>query len=252
MHRRVPSPGPIPSWSLVPPISMPRTGGRAMRFSELRAPAPSSDGLLGGEAAEEVVDDPVEDDLVERFDDAHVVDGGVEVVMGERFELAAGEAGDADGGEAVVIGPRDGLEDIRAVSRAGDREQDVTWGREVLELLEEDAVIAFVVCPGHDAGGVIGQAQDFEPLLVIEVAEGALGQIFAEVRGIGAGAAVAADENESAFIVGGFDELGDFLDLGRIELLDFAADDGEVFGNAEFCTEHQYFTWNEGALVVGC
>ena len=54
------------------------------------------------------------------------------------------------------------------------------------------------------------------------------------------------DEDEPAFVVGGFDQLGDLLDLGRIELLDLAADDGQVFGNAEFCTEHQYFTWNEG------
>ena len=33
--RSVPCPNPIPSWSLVPPISMPRTGGSAMLVSEL-------------------------------------------------------------------------------------------------------------------------------------------------------------------------------------------------------------------------
>ena len=31
----------------------------------------------------------MEDDLVEGFDDAHIVDARVEVVVGERLELAA-------------------------------------------------------------------------------------------------------------------------------------------------------------------
>ena len=79
---------PIPSWSLVPPISIPSTQGFSHAISRLRL-AVGVDGLLGGEAAVEVVDDPVEDDLVQRFDDPHVVDRGVEVVMGEGLELAA-------------------------------------------------------------------------------------------------------------------------------------------------------------------
>ena len=45
-------------------------------------------------------------------------------------------------------------------------------------------------------GGVVGEAQDLEPLLVLEVAQGALGEVFAEVRGVGARAAVADDEDE--------------------------------------------------------
>ena len=148
----------------------------------------------------------------------------------------------ADGGQAVVVGPGDGLEDVRAVSRSRDRQQDVAGRGEVLELFEEDPVVAFVVGPGHDAGRVVGQAQDLEPLLVFEVAERALGQVFAEVRGVRARAAVADDEDKPAVVVGGFDQLADLLDLGRIELLDLAADDGQVFGNAEFCTEHQFGT----------
>ena len=104
----------------------------------------------------------------------------------------------------------------------------------------KDPVVAFVVRPGHDPGRIVGQAQDLEPLLSFEVTKCTLRQIFAEVRSVGARAAVAADEDKPAFVrPSGFDELGDFLDLGRVELLDFAADDGEVFGYAEFCTEHQ-------------
>ena len=77
----------------------------AIRSSELRRCAVEY-GLLRGETAEEVVDDPVEDDLVEGFDDAHVVDGRVEIVVGERLELAAGEAGDADGRRGHFRWPR--------------------------------------------------------------------------------------------------------------------------------------------------
>ena len=194
----------------------------------------------------------MEDDLVKRFDDAHVVYGGVEVVMGERFELAAGEAGEAHGRQPLLVRPVDGLEDVGTVARARDGQQQVARRGEVLELLDEDPVVTLVVTPGQDCRRVVGQAEDFEPLLILEVAQGALGQILAQVRSVGARAAVAADEDETAGVVGCFDKLRHFLELGRIELFDFAADHGEVIRNAEFCTEHQYFTWIEGALVVGC
>ena len=47
------------------------------------------DGLLDGETAVAVVDDPVENDLVQRLDDPHVVDVCVHVVVCEAFELTA-------------------------------------------------------------------------------------------------------------------------------------------------------------------
>ena len=84
----------------------------------------------------------------------------------------------------VFLGPGDGLEDVGAVAGAGNRQQQIAGRGEILQLLEEDPVIPFVVGPGHDAGGVVGQAQDFEPLLVLEVAKGALRQILAQVRSI--------------------------------------------------------------------
>ena len=64
-------------------------------------------------------------------------------------------------------------------------------------------------------GGVVGQAQDPQPLLVFKVAQGALRQVFAEMRGIRARAAVADDEDEPALVVGGFDQLTHLLGLGR-------------------------------------
>ena len=161
---------------------------RGLSARSRRWPATS----LAGDPAVEVVDDPVEDDLVQRLDDPHVVDRRVQVVLGQRLELAAAEPGDAHGRQPVGVGPLHRLEDVRAVARARDRQQQVARRGQVLELLDEDPVVALVVGPGHDPGGVVGQAQDLEPLLVLEVAERALGQVLAEVRGVGARAAVAA------------------------------------------------------------
>ena len=47
------------------------------------------DSILRGETAVAVVDDPVEDDLVQGFNDSHVVDGGVQIVMGQALEFPA-------------------------------------------------------------------------------------------------------------------------------------------------------------------
>src|SRR5208282_1573671 len=96
----LPCPWPIPSCSLVPPISMPSTQGSAMRSPRSN---PVVDGHLRGEAAVKVVDDPMEDDLVQGFRDSHIIDGRMEVVMGESLELTAGKAGDSQGGQAVFV-----------------------------------------------------------------------------------------------------------------------------------------------------
>ena len=124
----------------------------------------------------------------------------------------------------MVVGPGDGLEDVGTVARARNRQQQIAGRRQVFQLLEEDAVVTLVVGPGHDAGGVVGQAEDAEPLLVLEVAQGAFRQIFAEVRGIRPGAAVADDEDEPARAIGRLDQFGHLLNLGRVEPTDFLVD----------------------------
>ena len=155
-----------------------------------------------------------------------------------RLELAPAEAGDADGGHPLAVGPLDGLEDVGAVARARDRQQQVAGRGEVLELFDEDPVVALVVGPGHDPGGVVGQAQDLEPLLVLEVAQGALGQVLAEVRGVGPRAAVAADEDEAAGVVGRLDQVADPLDLGQVEPLDLAADPVQILLGPQGGSQH--------------
>ena len=86
-------------------------------------------------------------------------------MLGERAELAAGEAGAAEGVEAAAVGPFDGAEDVGAVAGTADGDQEVAGVGEVFELFDENAVEAFVVAPGEDVGGVVGEAEDAESAL---------------------------------------------------------------------------------------
>ena len=94
--------------------------------------------------------------------------------------------------------------------------------RQVLELFDEDAVEALVVAPGEDVRRVVGQAEDAQALLavVVEVlaAQRALAEVLAEVRGVRAAAAVAADENELAPHITIVNRVGQGLHLGRLDL----------------------------------
>ena len=63
-------------------------------------------------------------------------------------------------------------------------------------------------------------------LVVVEVlaAEGALAEVFAEVRGVRAAAAVADDEHGPAMFVAVVNGVGQGVDLGRVESHQFLAD----------------------------
>ncbi len=95
------------------------------RFTPYRSASSRAvqDGLLGGETAEEVVDDPVEDDLVQRFDDSHVVDGGVELWWASVFSLPPENPVMPMVVRPCSLAQRDGFEDIGAVSRSRYGEQ---------------------------------------------------------------------------------------------------------------------------------
>ena len=175
---------------------------------------------------------------MERFDDPHVVDSRVEVMLGQGLELAAAEAGDAQGGHAVGVGPLDGSENVGAVARARDRQQDVAGRGQVLQLLDEDPVVSLVVAPCHDPGGVVGQAENLEPFLVLEVAQGTLGQVFAEVRGTGTRPAVADDEDEAPGVIRVLDDLAHVLELLEVERLDLAADAIQIILGAQRPSQH--------------
>ena len=69
-------------------------------------------------------------------------------------------------------------------------------------------------------GRVVGQAEDAQAFLAVVVeilaAQRALAEVFAEMRGVRAAAAVADDEDEAAAAVAVKDGVGQRLNLGRI------------------------------------
>src|SRR2546421_225030 len=120
---RSPRPWPIPSCSLVPPISIPSTQTSAMRSALSGANVGE---FLGGEAAVQVVDDPVEDDQVQGFGDPHVVDRRVEIVVRQALELTTRESGDPYGRQPMLVGPADRLEYVGTIAGARDGQQQVS------------------------------------------------------------------------------------------------------------------------------
>ena len=180
----------------------------------------------------------MKDNLVQGLDDSHVIDGHMQVVMGQGLQLAAGEPRETDRGEPVAIGPVDGLENVRAVAGTGDRQQQVAGRRQVLELLQEDPIIALIVGPGHDSRSVVREAQNLQPLLILEVAEGALREVLAEMRRVGARTTVADDEDETTGIIRLFDQVVDVFDKGGVKPLDFVADPREVISRRHRRSEH--------------
>ena len=77
----------------------------------------------------QVVHDPVERRQVDRLDDAHVVERHVQALLGQAAQLAAAEAGAAERLQAVAVGPLDGPQDVRAVARAADGDEQVARRR---------------------------------------------------------------------------------------------------------------------------
>ena len=116
------------------------------------------------------------------------------------LELAAVEAGHAEGRQPVAVGPIDGGQHIGAVARSADRHQQVARLAEIHQLLHEDLVVAAVVADGRQPADVVGQAQHPQRrrdlVAQIFLAEAALAQVLAEVRRRAGRSAVAENENE--------------------------------------------------------
>src|SRR4051812_5799998 len=116
-----------------------------------------------------MVHHPVERGQMNRLDNAHVFDRYMQALLRQVTQLAAGEAGAAKGLEAIAIGPFDGPQYVWTVAGPADGDEQIARTGQVLELLDEDAVEAFVVAPGEDIGRIVGEAQDAEPLLAVVV-----------------------------------------------------------------------------------
>src|SRR5258707_365772 len=130
------------------------------------------------------------------FDDAHVVERHMQIVVRQRLQLAATKPGATERRKVVAIRPLDGLEDIWTVARAADGNEEIAGAGEILQLFDEDAIESFIVSPGQNIGRVIGQAENAETLLgvVVEIfsTDRSLAHVLAKVRGVGTAASVAA------------------------------------------------------------
>src|SRR5205823_1786619 len=93
-----------------------------------------------------------------------------------------------------------------------------------------------------DVRRIVGQAEDTQPFLLVVVeilaTQRPLAEVLAEMRGVGAGAAVADQEYESALLVARKDGVGEGLDLGGVDLLQLLADAVEKLPRRELDTEH--------------
>src|SRR6185312_8590798 len=109
-------------------------------------------------------------------------------------------------------------------------------------LFGEDALEALVVAPGEDVRRVVGQADDAQPLLLVVVevlsAERPLAEVLAEVGGVRAAAAVADDEDEATLLVAVINGVGQGLDLGRVDAVQFLADALQELLRRELDAEH--------------
>jgi len=183
-----------------------------------------------------------------RLDDAHVIERDMEVFVRQISELAATEASAAECLDAVAVGPFHGAKDVRTIAGAADGDQKVAGARQVLQLLDENAIEAFIVAPGENVGSVIGEADDAQPFLaiIIEVVarQGALAEVFAKMRRVGAAAAVADDKDKAATFVAFEDRVRQCLHLGRLDAEQFLTDTFKKRPDRQFATEHVFLPYN--------
>lgn len=199
--------------------------------------------LLHGNSSVHVVYDPVEGGEVDGFDDAHVRNRHVQPVLGGVTEFAAGEAGAAEGGQSVPVGPFHGGQNVRAVTRAADGDQHVAWGGEVFQLFDKNSVEAFVVGPSQNVRRVVSQAENPHPFFVVVVQvvrqfETPFADVFAKMGGVRAAAAVADDEDEPAVLVGLVHEVGQGLQFRRVDPGHFLGHLGHILGGSQFRADH--------------
>ena len=189
-----------------------------------------------------VVDDPVDRANVNALDHAHVVQRHVDARVGHLLELAAVEAGHAEGREPMAVGPIDGGQDIGTVARSADRHQQVSRLAEIHQLLHENLVVAAVVADCRQPADVVREAQHPQtpPRLVAQVflAEAAFAKILAKVRRRAGRTAVADDKYRVSILPGGIEQLGQVADFRRIDPGKFALQAIEVGWIIERDSEH--------------
>jgi len=89
---------------------------------------------------------------VNRFDYAHIVQRNVQILLGQFAELAAAESGAAKGFPCRDCWPLDCSKYIGAVARPADGDEQITEVGQVLELLDENPLEAFVIAQARIYG----------------------------------------------------------------------------------------------------
>lgn len=157
--------------------------------------------------------DVVEDDRMDAFRSAHVIQRDVDAAASDLTKLASAESGDADRVQTIVIGPGDRLDDIRAVAGAGDGDDQIAASSERLKLLLENCVIAVIVTIGCHERNVVRQRDRPESLGLIDIVERPFGKVIGKMRGIGSAATVANDKNSTLMLIGVFQQGKKFTHL---------------------------------------
>ena len=117
--------------------------------------------------------------------------GDDDVVVAEVAHFAAVVAGEADGGDALVSGLVEGVDDVGGVAGGGDAKEDVAGLAEGFDLAGEDLVEAEVVASGGEDGGVGGEGDGAEGGAIDGESDD---ELCDEVLGVCGGATVARDE----------------------------------------------------------
>jgi len=134
------------------------------------------------------------------FDPAHVLLACQYVELRQGAELAAVAARQRQSAAADRIGVFDRPQYVRGIPRPADPHHQVAGLGEVLQLLDEDVILADVVRVRGDRGDGIGQRHDAEAGGA--AVAGALQDVRDEVGGRRRAAAVAAYQNRTALRAG--------------------------------------------------
>ena len=140
------------------------------------------------------------------------------IELGHGAEFAAVAAGERDGTAADRVGVFDRAQDIGGIAGAADGHHHVAGLGEILQLLDEDAVVADVIGVGRNGGQGVGERHDAEALIAVEA--GALDHVADEVRGGGCAAAVAAHKNAAVLVARPLEDVDGLADLLQVDGID--------------------------------
>ena len=137
----------------------------------------------------------VQEHHVKVFGNLHIGNFKMQVDRGFVLELSAGVCGHTYRGIAALVGITDSLENVLGISASRKSNDDVAGVEEVLELLNEDFGIIYVVGEAEDGGGVIREAKPTPSLIFFLSKAQTLIIVVDDMGGTCSASAVAHDED---------------------------------------------------------